>query len=82
MPKPLSIKNKWFAYSGGKVNGDPKAYKKPQFFDSALNYVQLDIDKLLERAGKSLSKPKETARYRLKSRLEDITRTEMPESPA
>ncbi|KIM61928.1 hypothetical protein SCLCIDRAFT_1215538 [Scleroderma citrinum Foug A] len=82
----LSVKNEWFAYNGGKVEGDPKAYKKPLFFDIALNYVQLDMDRLLERAGRSPSKPKEGDReiqaQPAKSRLEEITRTETPEPPA
>ncbi|KIM51491.1 hypothetical protein SCLCIDRAFT_18400 [Scleroderma citrinum Foug A] len=80
----LSVKNEWFAYNGGKVDGDPKAYR-PLFFDIALNYVQLDMDRLLERAGKSPSKPKEGEReiqvQPAKSRLEEITRTETPEPP-
>ena len=58
----LSVKNEWFAYNGGKVDGDPKAYKKPPFFDIVLNYVQLDMDRLLERAGKSPRKLKEGER--------------------
>jgi len=82
----LSVKNEWFAYNGGRVDGDPKAYKKPLFFDIALNYVQLDMDRLLERTGKSPSKPKEGDReiqaQPAKSRLEEITRKETPEPPA
>jgi signal recognition particle subunit SRP68 len=46
------FKNDWFAYNGGSVSADNKEYKKPLFFDVALNYVQLDMDHLQERAGK------------------------------
>ncbi|TFK38609.1 hypothetical protein BDQ12DRAFT_630330 [Crucibulum laeve] len=53
----LQFKRDWFAYNGGSVNGDPKAYKKPLFFNIALNYVELDMNRLLERAGKQPSPP-------------------------
>jgi len=46
------FKNDWFAYNGGSPSADNKDYKKPLFFDIALNYVQLDVDRLQERAGK------------------------------
>ncbi|KAA1468438.1 hypothetical protein DENSPDRAFT_833726 [Dentipellis sp. KUC8613] len=49
----LRLKQDWFAYNGGAVRADNAGYKKPLFFDIALNYVQLDMDRLLERAGKS-----------------------------
>ncbi|KAI0040503.1 hypothetical protein FA95DRAFT_1566349 [Auriscalpium vulgare] len=48
----LRFKTEWFAYNGGSLSADNKAYKKPLFFDIALNYVQLDMDRLQERAGK------------------------------
>ncbi|TFK22066.1 hypothetical protein FA15DRAFT_671954 [Coprinopsis marcescibilis] len=46
-------KRDWFAHNGGSVSKDPKEYKKPLFFDIALNYVELPMDRLLERAGKA-----------------------------
>ena len=46
------FKNDWFAYNGGSTSADDNGYKKPLFFDIALNYVQLDMDSLQERAGK------------------------------
>ncbi|KAI0286735.1 hypothetical protein BGY98DRAFT_1086767 [Russula aff. rugulosa BPL654] len=46
------LKSDWFAYNGGSLTADNKEYKKPLFFDIALNYVQLDVDHLQERAGK------------------------------
>ncbi|KAI6028980.1 hypothetical protein EDC04DRAFT_2715735 [Pisolithus marmoratus] len=77
-----SVKKEWFAYNGGTVNGDPKAYQKPLFFDIALNYVQLDMDRLLERAGKAPSKQnKEEMPQPVKSRREEVVRAEAPEPP-
>ncbi|KAL4069221.1 hypothetical protein J3A83DRAFT_4249669 [Scleroderma citrinum] len=81
----LSVKNEWFAYNGGKVDGNSETYKKPLFFDIALNYVRLDMDRLLERAGKGPIKPKEREReiqaQPVKSRLEEVIRTGTPEPP-
>jgi signal recognition particle subunit SRP68 len=48
----LYFKKDWFAYNGGSSDGDAKTHKKPLFFNIALNYVQLDTDRLQERAGK------------------------------
>lgn len=45
-------KRDWFAYNGGSVKADPATYKKPLFFNIALNYVELDMDRLQQRAGK------------------------------
>jgi signal recognition particle subunit SRP68 len=49
------FKNDWFGYNGGSLSADNKEYKKPLFFDIALNYVKLDMDRLQERAGKESS---------------------------
>jgi len=46
------LKRDWFAYNGGSVNVDLTTYKKPLFFNIALNYVELDMDRLQLRAGK------------------------------
>ena len=48
------FKNDWFAYNGGSLSAENKDYKKPLFFDIALNYVQLDMNRLQERAGKQV----------------------------
>lgn len=51
----LQCKKDWFTFNGGKATADTastKAHKKPLFFDIALNYVQLDMERLQERAGK------------------------------
>ncbi|KIJ60101.1 hypothetical protein HYDPIDRAFT_177545 [Hydnomerulius pinastri MD-312] len=83
----LTTKNEWFASNGGTLDGDAKSYKKPLFFDIALNYVQLDMDRLLERAGKAPpAREKQGEREReapvvqpAKSRLEEVVRPETPE---
>lgn len=48
----LQLKRDWLAYNGGSVKADPATYKKPLFFNIALNYVELDMDRLQQRAGK------------------------------
>ena len=48
----LQFKRDWFAYNGGSLKADPTTYKKPLFFNIALNYVDLDMDRLRERTGK------------------------------
>ena len=52
----LRYKTDWFAYNGGVLESEGKKVEKPLFFDIALNYVDLDIEKLRERAGKVSSK--------------------------
>ncbi|KAH7926186.1 hypothetical protein BV22DRAFT_373123 [Leucogyrophana mollusca] len=89
----LQFKNEWFDYNGGSINGDSKTYKKPLFFDIALNYVQLDMDRLQQRAGKAPAPPVALAapvpveaekKQPAKSRLEEVVRpaTPEPEAPA
>ncbi|KAF8665085.1 hypothetical protein AX16_000553 [Volvariella volvacea WC 439] len=53
----FSIKRSWYQYNGGSTTQDPKTYQKPQFFNIALNYVELDMDALLVRAGKQPPPP-------------------------
>jgi signal recognition particle subunit SRP68 len=48
----LQFKRDWFAYNGGSIDADEKTYRKPLFFNIALNYVELDMNRLTERAGK------------------------------
>ena len=48
----LQFKRDWFAYNGGSLKANPTTYKKPLFFNIALNYVELDIDRLQQRTGK------------------------------
>lgn len=49
-----SFKNDWLAYNGGALDAESsKTHKKPLFFDIALNYINLDMDRLQERAGKA-----------------------------
>lgn len=53
----LKTKMDWYAYNGGKIDAlgkaQPSAHKKPVFFDVAFNYVELPMDRLLQRAGKA-----------------------------
>ena len=80
----LVIKNEWFTYNGGSIDADSKAYKKPLFFDIALNYVQLDMDRLQERAGKAPAAPAPVPVQAVpaRSRLEEVARPETPEPQA
>lgn len=48
----LQFKRDWFAFNGGSTDADGKTYQKPLFFNIALNYVELDMERLLQRAGK------------------------------
>ena len=48
------FKADWFAHNGGALDAEAgKAHKKPLFFDIAVNYISLDMDRLQERAGKA-----------------------------
>ena len=49
------LRRDWFAFNGGSPTADNESYKKPLFFDIALNYVELDMDRLQQRAGKEPS---------------------------
>ncbi|KAF8624823.1 hypothetical protein AX15_005710 [Amanita polypyramis BW_CC] len=54
----LQFKRDWFGYNGGALDEEGiKTYKKPIFFNIALNYIELDMDRLLERAGKERTIP-------------------------
>lgn len=46
------LKRDWFTFNGGSPTPSNESYKKPLFFDIALNYVELDTDRLQRRAGK------------------------------
>ncbi|TFK76644.1 hypothetical protein BDN72DRAFT_806631 [Pluteus cervinus] len=52
----LHYKRDWFAFNGGAAIAETGegsiGHKKPLFFNIALNYVELDMDTLLVRAGK------------------------------
>ncbi|KAI0757621.1 hypothetical protein C8Q80DRAFT_111545 [Daedaleopsis nitida] len=49
------FKTDWFAHNGGALDAERSAtHKKPLFFDIALNYISLDMDRLQERAGKAV----------------------------
>jgi len=79
----LLLKRDWFAYNGGSVDADSKTYKKPLFFDIALNYVQLDMNRLQERAGKKPTVASMTAKVEPKqiarAKAEEEQRPPTPE---
>jgi signal recognition particle subunit SRP68 len=80
----LQFKRDWFAYNGGSLEADPTTYKKPLFFNIALNYVELDMDRLQERtgrkpialptsslaAGKAKSEEKQTSKAKVEEHIE------------
>jgi len=88
------FKNDWFTYNGGSLSAENKDYKKPLFFDVALNYVQLDMNRLQERAGKQPQRavlaaapirpedPTADKRPIAKAKVEEIRRPETPEPSA
>ncbi|KAL5495759.1 SRP68 [Sanghuangporus weigelae] len=83
------LKRDWFAYNGGSPAAQRDTSKKPLFFDIALNHVQLDIERLQERAGLAVSPKKdekvtqETPRAAVtpvaKAKMEEIERPATPE---
>ncbi|KAH9949444.1 hypothetical protein B0H21DRAFT_727886 [Amylocystis lapponica] len=91
----LSFKTAWFTYNGGTLDGAPKTFKKPLFFDIALNYVQLDMDRLQARAGKAKPPPRPPApsaqavlkpqvtekKTMLRAKVDEIERVPTPEAP-
>ncbi|KAF8887719.1 hypothetical protein BD779DRAFT_1525871 [Infundibulicybe gibba] len=88
----LQFKRDWFAYNGGSADADGKSYKKPLFFNIALNYAELDMDRLLERAGKQPAVPVSRAeptiekiekKLPVKSAIEEVRpATPEPQAPA
>lgn len=88
------FKNDWFAYNGGSLSVENRDYNKPLFFDVALNYVQLDMDQLQDRAGKLPQPPVLAAtpiraddptvdkRPVARAKLEEIQRPATPEPSA
>ncbi|EKM60486.1 uncharacterized protein PHACADRAFT_246467 [Phanerochaete carnosa HHB-10118-sp] len=93
-------KKDWFSYNGGDASGtvDRSTYKKPLFFDIALNYAELNMDRLTERAGKKIaapapaivapvpqrapSGPTETKSVASRAKVEEIQRPMTPEPSA
>ncbi|KAL5534724.1 hypothetical protein ACEPAG_1188 [Sanghuangporus baumii] len=79
------LKRDWFAYNGGSPVTQRDTSKKPLFFDIALNYVQLDIERLQERAGLAVSSKKNekvaqvAATPVAKAKMEEIERPATPE---
>ncbi|KZT24687.1 hypothetical protein NEOLEDRAFT_1115860 [Neolentinus lepideus HHB14362 ss-1] len=85
----LRSKKAWFAFNGGQINPESsKTHKKPLFFDIALNYAQLDMDRLQERAGKKPAAPAVKAssaiplEKKASNRVEETERASTPEPQA
>ena len=90
------FKNDWFTHNGGSLLDAEasKAHKKPLFFDIALNYISLDMDRLQERAGKTpvnvpavpatpqVQVPVEKKTPAAKAKVEEIERAATPEPAA
>jgi len=80
------FKEDWFAFNGGQVTSQKDTSRKPLFFDIALNYVQLDMDKLQERAGIVTQKSTSTSAMPAKAsavaraKMEEIIRPASPDS--
>jgi signal recognition particle subunit SRP68 len=86
-------KNDWFEYDGGSVDAEPpSSFRKSLFFDIALNHVQLDMDRLRERAGKQPATsagpsvtdvpPSSDKRPAVKAKVEEEVRAATPEPGA
>jgi len=84
------FKQDWFAFNGGAASSGRDPTKKPLFFNVALNYVQLDMDRLQERAGvkpaapavkKHVVEPKAHAQV-AKAKADEISRPSTPEPNA
>lgn len=49
----IQYKRDWFMLNGGAIDPDQKSsYEKPLFFNIAWNYINVDMDRLHERAGR------------------------------
>lgn len=88
-----TFKTDWFAYNGGALDVESsKTHKKPLFFDIALNYINLDMDRLQERAGKAPAnvevvapvpqQPTEKKSAASRAKVETIERAATPEPSA
>jgi signal recognition particle subunit SRP68 len=88
----LQLKKDWFEYNGGSVDAEPFSLTKPLFFDIALNYVQLDMDRFRGRAGRRAATsarpsvtevpPLSDKRPAAKAKVEEEVRATTPEPQA
>lgn len=83
----FQYKRDWFAYNGGSANTDALSHKKPLFFNIALNYIDLDMERLRDRAGKertittlatSSTKEQSEKKVSTKAKVEDPSPEETP----
>lgn len=78
----LQHKRDWFAFNGGSVQTDPATYKKPLFFNIALNYVELDMDHLQQRAGKEPASIPSTSDAPVTIKTETVEKKQTPKAKA
>ena len=80
----LKFKKEWFAFNGGAVSAATGHHKKPLFFDIALNYVELPMDRLLDRAGKQtlpVSEVAPTTKTKAEAEVELVEPEPTPSQP-
>lgn len=78
----LQHKRDWFAYNGGSATADAATYQKPLFFNIALNYVELDMDRLQQRAGKEPAAAPPTTGIPATSKIEPLEKKSIPKAKA
>lgn len=78
----LQHKRDWFAYNGGSATADATTYQKPLFFNIALNYVELDMDRLHQRAGKEPAVAPPATGTPATSNAESIEKKSIPKAKA
>jgi signal recognition particle subunit SRP68 len=90
-----TLKKDWFMFNGGSLSADNKSFKKPLFFDIALNYVELDMERLHTRTGKEprpapamptvkvqdIQQPQVQKAPAAKAKAEGVERIPTPEPP-
>ncbi|KAF8609431.1 hypothetical protein BDV93DRAFT_484993 [Ceratobasidium sp. AG-I] len=78
----IELKTRWFAHNGGKPQGGTQ-HQKPLFFDVALNYVELPMERLQEKAGiVPTEQPAKSSPVVEKRALVDRKVDTQPEEPA
>jgi len=90
------LKKDWFMFNGGSLNADNQSFKKPLFFDIALNYVELDMERLQARTGKQptpaptistvqkqeIQQPQPQKAPAVRAKAEGVERIPTPQPPA
>lgn len=75
----LEYKREWFAHNGGSLDASSSGHKKPLFFNIALNYVELDMERLQKRAGKQPTPaPQAPSISKAKTKAEPVPQEKKP----